>query len=229
MRLSDTDRELLARFEKEDRAVPRQTDIRREGDENDTLFAVRKGWLYSFIDFPDGRRQIVKVHVPGDLIGFPELAYERVASSLRSCSAAIICPFPKAHVHDVIRESSRLAAAMLTVATRDQVLLIDRLRATGRMNARERIAHFLLDALARLRVFRGPDIVRFELPMSQQEIGDAVGLTNVYVSKTFAALERDNLIKRHAGAEIELLDEGALCRIADFNDRYRLLDTTWFS
>ena len=229
LRLTDDDRRHLARFEESERQLPRQTDVRRMGDANDTLFAVKKGWLYSYTDFADGRRQIVKVHVPGDLIGFPELAYDNVVNSLRTCNEVTVCPFPKRHVDDVLRGSPRLAAVLLTVATRDQVILIDKLRATGRMSAKERLAYFLLDMQARLRVLRGPDHTRYNLPMSQTEIGDVVGLTNVYVSKTLSRLEESGLIRRHPGGEIELCDEEQLVRIADFTDRYATLDTTWFS
>ena len=229
LRLTEDDRRHLARFEESERHIARQTDLRRSGDPNEMLFAVKKGWLYSYVDFADGRRQIVKVHTPGDLIGFPELAYDRVVNSLRSCNEATVCPFPKRHVDDVLRGSPRLSAVLLTVATRDQVILIDKLRATGRMSAKERIAYFLLDMLARLRVLKGADLARFNLPLSQTEIGDVVGLTNVYVSKTLSRLESDGLIRRVAGGDVEILNEAALCKLADFTDRYATLDTVWFS
>ena len=229
MRLQEEDRAHLARFEEEERRIPRQTDVRRIGDANEYLFAVKKGWLYSYLDFADGRRQIVKIHTPGDLIGFPELAYERVSLSLRSCNEATLCPFPKQHIDDVLRASPRLSAMLLTIATRDQVILIDKLRATGRMSARERIAYLLLDLLSRLRVLKGPDFRRMHFPLSQTEIGDTVGLTNVYVSKTLSRLADEGLIRRHAGGEIEILNEEELRRIAEFTDRYATLDTAWFS
>ena len=229
MRLTDDDRKLLARFEEEERRFPRQTDVHRVGDPNDRLYAVKKGWLYSYIDFADGRRQIVKVHTPGDLIGFPELAYDKIINSLRSCNEVTVCPFPKRHIDDVVRASPRLAGVLLTVATRDQIILIDKLRATGRMSARERIAYFLLDTLARLRVLKGPDFSCFQMPLSQSEIGDVIGLTNVYVSKTLGSLEDEGMIRRHGGGMIEIVNESELKRTADFTDRYATLDTTWFS
>ena len=229
MRLQEEDRVHLARFEKEERRIPRQTDLRRVGDENEYLYAVKKGWLYSYLDFADGRRQIVKIHTPGDLIGFPELAYDRVALSLRSCNEATVCPFPKQRIDDVLRASPRLSAVLLTVATRDQVILIDKLRATGRMSARERIAYLLLDLVSRLRIIKGPDFRRMQFPLSQMEIGDTVGLTNVYVSKTMGRLCDEGLIRRHAGGEIEIVEEEELRRIAEFTDRYATLDTAWFS
>ena len=227
LELTDDDRERLARFEEEERDFDRATDIYHAGEARERLYVVKKGWLYSYVDFADGRRQIVKVHTPGDVVGFPDLAYRKATTSLRSCGECTVCPFPKRHVDDVLEASPRLAALLLTVALRDQVTLIDTLRAMGRMSARERIAYFLLDMLARLRVMHGAQLRALHMPLSQTEIGDVIGLTNVYVSKTLGRLETAGSIRRQ-GSTIEVLEERELVRLADFTDRYATLDTGWF-
>ena len=225
--LTEDDKARLAQFEEEERDYDRATDIYHAGEKRERLFAVKKGWLYSYVDFADGRRQIVKVHTPGDVIGYPDLAYEKATTSLRAAGECTICPFPKRHVKDVLRGSPRLAALLLTVALRDEVVLIDTLRAMGRMSARERISYFLLDMLARLRVMHGAQLRAYHLPLSQTEIGDVIGLTNVYVSKTLGRLEAAGSIRRQGG-QIEILEEAELTRLADFTDRYATLDTSWF-
>ena len=227
LELTQDDRERLARFEEEERSYDRAVDIYHAGEERERLFVVKKGWLYSYVDFADGRRQIVKVHTPGDVVGFPDLAYKAATTSLRSCGECTVCPFPKKHVDDVLEESPRLAALLLTVALRDQVILIDTLRAMGRMSARERVAYFLLDVLARLRVMHGAQLRSFHLPLSQTEIGDVIGLTNVYVSKTLGRLEAAGSIRRQ-GSHVEILEETELKRFTDYTDRYATLDTAWF-
>ena len=116
---------------------------------------------------------------------------------------------------------------MLTIALRDQVILIDTLKATGRMSARERVAYFLLDMLARLRVLRGAGLSTIDMPLSQTEIGDVVGLTNVYVSKTLGRLEEAGRIRRE-GSTVAIVEEDELAAMVDFRDRYATLDTSWF-
>ena len=224
--LSEGDRERVARFEETPREFERQRDIYQTGDRSEVLFAVKKGWLYSYVDFADGRRQIVKIHTPGDIIGFPDLAYFKATTSLRTCNDVVVCPFPKTHLDEVMRESPRLSALLLTVALRDQVVLVDTLRAMGRMSARERVAHFILDLLSRLRVLHGPELKTIPLPLSQTEIGDVIGLTNVYVSKTLGRLEDSGRIRRESGS-LEVLEEEELSKMADFTDRYATLDTSW--
>ena len=225
--LAPSERALLARFEEGERDYPRQTDIRRTGDTGERLYAVKRGWLYSYVDFADGRRQIVKVHTPGDIVGFADIAYDEATTSLRTCGVAHVCPFPKRYLKEVLRDSPRLSALLLSIALRDHVILVDTLKAMGRMSARERVSYFLLDMLARLRVIKGPHITGFDLPLSQTEIGDVIGLTNVYVSKTLGRLEEAGRISRE-GAWVEIVAERELVDMVDYRDRYARLDTSWF-
>ncbi|MFD0390958.1 Crp/Fnr family transcriptional regulator [Tistrella bauzanensis] len=115
----------------------------------------------------------------------------------------------------------------MTLGMMDHVVLLDRIRTIGRMNADERVAHFLLEIVSRLRI-TSPDITdTFDLPLSQELIGDALGLTNVYVSRTMSLMERAGLIQRMDRA-IRICDERALKDMADFQDRYYRIDTSWF-
>ena len=109
----------------------------------------------------------------------------------------------------------------------DQVVLLDRIRLLGRMSAKERLAHLLLEILCRLRIANRDMASSFRLPLTQEVIGDAIGLTNVTVSKTFGQLEDEGLIHRHEGS-VEILEVEALRRATDFEDRYYKIDTSWF-
>ena len=87
--------------------------------------------------------------------------------------------------------------------------------------------HCLLEVVSRLRVTRRDLGARFELPLSQSMIGDAVGLTNVYVSRALTRLQREGLISRERHG-IELVDETRMKHELDFEDRHFRIDTSWF-
>lgn len=227
LELSPSDRELLLAFEENERTYPAGQDVYRDGEYQTRLRVVKNGWFYSYTILPDGRRFIFRVHQPGDILGFSDVAFVHTTSSLRSVNGGVLCPFPRAGLHQVFARSPRLAALLFSIAVRDQVLLVDQQRTLARMSAGERLAHFLLDLAARLRVtgsFKDPV---FTLPLNQGEIGDMVGLTNVHVSRTFRALEEEGLITRD-GNRVTLLDEARLRKLCDFVDRYATLDATWF-
>ncbi|HEY9038849.1 MAG TPA: Crp/Fnr family transcriptional regulator [Roseovarius sp.] len=221
------DRKRLAELEKSERSYGGGVDVRRQGDPNADLFVVKEGWLFSYSDLPDGRRQIVTLHHPGDIIGFPDIALRRSATTLATAEPAVLCPFPKAALDRIFRESPRLSALLLSIALRDQVVFIDLLRAMGQMTAFERISYMLLDLAARLRITDAQMTDRFRLPLTQTHIADYLGLTNVYVSKTILAMERDGYLRREGGC-LHLLQEAHMAEMTDFQERYQQMDTSWF-
>lgn len=81
--------------------------------------------------------------------------------------------------------------------------------------------------MSRLRVTRRDLGTAYDLPLSQSMIGDAVGLTNVHVSRGLGRLAASGAIARH-GHRIDLLDEAGLRRSVDFEDRHFRIDTSWF-
>ncbi|QPH55474.1 Crp/Fnr family transcriptional regulator [Pontivivens ytuae] len=227
MTLSETDRGHLARLEEAEDEIEPQTDCTTEGDPLERLYVVKTGWLYSYLDMPDGRRQIVQLHHAGDMVGFPDIAFTRVATTLRSCTPAILCPFPKSALSEIFATAPRLTALIFAIAARDQIVLTDMLRATGRMTATERVANLHLSLLTRLRITNSRMTDTFNLPLSQREIGDVLGLTNVSVSKSTTQLEQDGLIARH-GRQVQILDEERLAQLVSFDYRFDNIDTSWF-
>ena len=225
--LDRTSLENLAELERDERIFKRQDEVYQGGERNANLYVVKRGWLYSYTDLMDGRRQIVEIHHPGDIVGFPDIAFHETTTVLRAAEDVCLCPFPKVALKKVFRDAPQLSALLFTLSIRNQVILIDFLRAMGRMSARERIAYLVLDMLARLRIANKSVTDTFNLPLNQTEISDILGLTNVYVSRSFTALEKEGLIERYNGT-IRILQEARLAEMCDFFDRHSDLDTAWF-
>lgn len=225
--LNDVSRAQLAALEEDERNLPKHTDVHATGATGDALYVVKKGWLYSYMDLPDGRRQIVKIHHPGDIIGFQDITLKVTTTTLRTAEPVCLCPFPKRHLDVIFRDSPQLTALLFSLAVREQTILTDTIRAIGRMSARERIAFLLLDLISRIRSINRNMSNTLRLPLNQSEIADTVGLTNVYVSRTLQSLEDDGFIKRD-GDEIILLREEGLINMIDYDNRYAEIDTSWF-
>ncbi|GHE87767.1 Crp/Fnr family transcriptional regulator [Aliiroseovarius zhejiangensis] len=224
--IDDDSWDILARLEDAEESYSASAVVREIGTSADELFVVKSGWFYSFVLLPDGRRQIVSIRHPGDVVGFADIAYENACDTLVAASDGVLCPFPRKHLQRVFTDAPRVAALLFTLAVRDQVLLTDLLKATGRMSAREKLAYFLLELDARLRI-TNPDKTSFRLPLNQTEIGDTIGLTNVYVSKSLVALEQQGLVSRKDG-DITILAPDVMKAMCDFQDRHSQMDVGWF-
>jgi hypothetical protein len=90
----------------------------------------------------------------------------------------------------------------------------------GRRDARTRIAHLLCEFSLRLKVAGIGEQSNYDLPMTQEQLADATGLTSVHVNRTIRALEADGLIERTSARSITIGDWRNLAYIGDFDSGY---------
>jgi CRP-like cAMP-binding protein len=120
----------------------------------------------------------------------------------------------------------RLAALIMVYNQIERAALTDRLAALGRTSAKARVAAILIEMRNRMRMLDKGVSTSFVLGLTQEEIGDATGLTAVHVNRMLRQLEDERMIAREAG-RVTFLDERALERAANFVDRYGKLDLSW--
>jgi CRP-like cAMP-binding protein len=226
MTLTPGEEKALHRLEENPRPVRRGQIIQREKEIVTELFVVSSGRMMSYVILPDGQRQILRLYFPGDFIGAASTAYTKAPESLAALTDGMICPFDKHSLRRLIEEHPRVAALMFVVSQTERVALTDRLTSLGRATAKARLAAFLLDIIDRLRVADDSITDSFELRLTQEEIGDAVGLTSVHVNRMIRQLEQEGLIARSNGT-ITLLDEARLQDIGHYTNRYDDLDMDW--
>lgn len=225
--LAPQDEGLLARLEEAQETFRARATVRDIGAPVERLYVVRGGWFFSYTMLPDGGRQILHLHYPGDIVGIPDIAFSRTSAALAAATDGVLCPFPKSALDEIFVRSPRLSALLFSIGMVEHAVLADRLRIVSRQGATARVAHFLLEVVSRLRVTRRDLGTAYDLPLSQSMIGDAVGLTNVHVSRGLGRLAASGAIARH-GHRIDLLDEAGLRRSVDFEDRHFRIDTSWF-
>ena len=155
-RLSVDDHELLADFERGEREHAGGTRLKERGDVVDELLVVKRGWLFTTTDLEDGRRHVIRTYHGGDIIGLGDLAVPSMSAALVAATDVRLCPMPKDVIGRVLSHAPRLGALLLALSARDQVLLVDLLRATARMSAKDRIVFALLNWLCRLALTNPP-------------------------------------------------------------------------
>ncbi|KQM51607.1 hypothetical protein ASE69_20650 [Sphingomonas sp. Leaf208] len=224
--LTDAEREAILHAERGERRLRAGDVLVAEGGESHALYVVRQGWLHSSTKLVTGGRQILRFHYAGDLIGTSSMAWSQAAATLTAISDCIVIDLPKTELGLLFRAQPRIAGLLYAIAAAENVAMSDRLTTIGRMGASERLSTLLLDIMARLRVTAGGIVDSFDLPLTQTDIGDALGLTKVHVNRTIRALEKAGVIERN-GRRVRIVDEAALVAATGFTDRYGEIETAW--
>lgn len=224
--LTDNERETLARLEERSRTLKRGSVLRRSSDATDELYMLRRGIMMTYVLLDDGSRQILRFHFPGDMLGLSTLLYEEAPETICALAECSVCPFEKASLSQLIVEHPRLASMILVYGQIERVALTDRLAALGRTSAKARVGSLLLELRNRLRATDKLIHNTFTLGLTQEEIGDATGLTSVHVNRMLRQLEDDGLIAREGG-KVTIVDETALMQATNYVDRYCGLDLSW--
>ncbi len=216
----------LERLEERERHLRRGAALQRENDPCSDLFILRKGLMMSSVLLDDGSRQILRFLFPGDMMGVSSLVYREAPETITALTDVVVCPFERTAMSALISDHPRLAALIMVYNQIERTALTDRLAALGRTSAKARVAAILLEMRNRMRMLDKALTKTFTLGLTQEEIGDATGLTAVHVNRMLRQLEDDGVIARAAG-QVTLTNERALARAANFVDRYAGLDLGW--
>jgi CRP-like cAMP-binding protein len=176
------------------RTYVRGQDIVREGDIPGECCLILDGFTSRYKLLPDGRRQIMAFHTPGDLPDLHSLhirVMDHSLSAMMPTSAAFI---PHWSMRDLTERFPGLLHAFWRDTLIDAAIFREWMIGIGRRTAHERIAHLICEMLLRLRAVDLAPNDTFKLPTIQADIADALGLSNVHVNRVLQDLRRDGLI-----------------------------------
>ena len=224
--LTPGERKALEKLEERQRPVRRGAILQRENEACGELYILRKGLMMSYVLLDDGSRQILRFLFPGDMLGVSSVIYREAPETLCALSECVVSPFDRNQLSALIAGHARLSAMILVYCQIERVALTDRLAALGRTSAKARVAALLLELRNRLRATDKSIDSDFALGLTQEEVGDAIGLTAVHVNRMLRQLEDEGLIARENG-RVTLVDEPSLSRAANYVNRFERLDLSW--
>lgn len=224
--LTFAERDALRWLERRERSIAAGEILIREGEPTERLYIVASGWLHGSVKLQDGGRQILRFYFVGDISTTFSIAWGQSAATLQAVSDTQLYEIPKDAFGLLFRNHPRLGALLFAVGASEQVAMADRLTSIGRTDGFTRIATLLLDIRSRLRVVDGLDGATFSLPLTQQDLGDAVGLTKTHVNRSLKALEETGLVERQ-GRDIRINDVERLAARVGFKDRHKTVATDW--
>lgn len=224
--LTVIERSALGDLTERERVLRRGATLVRQNERSVELFALKSGMMMGYVLLDDGSRQILRFIFPGDLLGSDVLAYSKAQQTLVATADSVVAPIDRQALVDVMLRHPRLALALAALEQAECVAMADRLAAIAKTSARARVAAVLLEI--RERMGRVDAVIgnSFIPGLTQEELGDAVGLTSVHVNRMLRQLEDMRLIARSAG-RFTILDEAGLRRAAGHVDRRARVDLSW--
>ncbi len=209
------------------RRFERGTDlVADELDAPDQLFIVESGRLFASNSLSNGERAITRLYFAGDIVGTANIPFEQATQSITVSSDAVLYLFPRSNLIEAFTRLPRIAAIFYTFAALENAVLNDRLVSIGRTRGKARLAALILEIATRCDLVGETGPLR--LGLTQQQIGDAIGLTEVQVNRLFRLLDEEQVIRRKSD-QLEILDRKRMREIGMFHDRYEDLDLGWFN
>lgn len=217
--LSAADRQLLEQATAQVRQVGADQDLICEGDLPRAVPVFLEGFACRYKTLSDGKRQIMAYLVPGDLGDLYIFLLNRMDHSIATLTPCRVAELARETVLEITARHPTLSHALWWAGLVDAAMLREGLTNMGRRPAEQRIGHLLCEMLVRLQVVGLADGNRYELPLTQAELADMMGLSTVHVNRVLQALRRQGLIRRN-GKALQILDIDRLIAFSGFNPIY---------
>lgn len=225
-RLTATEREAVGGLSDTPHTVRKGRVIQHEDAQVTGFFILLSGWAAAATSLPDGGRQILKVHLPGDALGTTSMPMQKATEALVALTDVEVAHVPLERFGRLFEDHPRIAARFLLSVQQERIALMDRLASIGRTSSEARVAAFLLDMMERLRPLGLVRDAGFRMLLTQEQIGDVLSLTNVHVNRVLANLTGSGLIERD-GKRVRLIDVDALSQLGARPARHPFVDQTW--
>lgn len=180
---------------------------------------IAEGFCVRSKTIADGRRQILSIHIPGEIPDLMSLflhVMDHDLSTLTPCTLGFInhetlrkLHFRRPNVAEIFWRDTLIDAAMF----REWIVNV------GQRPAPARLVHVMAELRARLRLIGRAEGNSFEMPLTQEQIGEALGITAVHANRVIRQLRQEAIVELHRGRVI-VLNEARFQELADFDGRY---------
>jgi CRP-like cAMP-binding protein len=211
----------------ETRQVRTNATIVRHGEILKHSILLLDGWLARTRDTSKGERQILELHVAGDFADLHGFTLKYLDHDLVALTPSRIALAPHESVHRLVEQHPRLARLYWLMTNIDAAIQREWTFSMARRSATARLAHLFCELFERLQIADRVQGDSYDLPLTQGELSECVGLTPVHVNRTLQSLRSSGLITLEA-RRLTILDHGGLRAIAEFDPEYlymkRLID-----
>jgi len=203
----------------ETRLLPADEIVIRSGEELSTSLMLLDGWMARSKDLPSGERQVTELHVAGDFADLHAYALKRLdhdVVTLTDCTVAVV---PHARLADITQRYPRLGRIYWFSTNVDAAIHRELALSLGQRSAISRMANLFCELHARLDLIGRVSGNSYELPLTQRELSECLGLTVVHANRTLQELRRRGLVE-FENRKMRILDMAGLEGVAEFDASY---------
>ncbi len=216
------DRKLLDQTVSHGFAVPADQALIREGDRPEQVHVILSGLACRSQLLRNGRRQITAFLLPGDFCDLHIFILKAMDHDITTLAPSTVVRVPRDKVLELTRRPD-IARALWWTTLVDEATLRAALVNLGQRNAEERIAHLLCELYARMLAVGLAEGGKCSLPLIQEELADATGITIVHTNRCVQSLRNKGLIV-FGRKTLSIIDVDGLWKLAEFNSNYLHLD-----
>lgn len=199
--------------------------IAREGERLNVCTILLSGIAGRQVVMQDGKRQLTELHVAGDFTDLHSFTLKHLdhdVVALSDCSLAVI---PHEHLQEITENFPHLTRVYWFATNLDASIHRQWEVSLARRSALSRMAHLFCELYARLDIVGLVRSGTFDLPLTQEELGETLGLTPVHINRTLQELRRQGYVNFERRV-VSVRDLAALKKVAEFDETYLYLDRT---
>ena len=221
--LSDDERQALENLPMQVMVIKADQDIVRQGDRPSRSCLILSGFACTYKVTAGGKRQIVSFNLPGDVPDLQSLHLQVLDTSIGTISPCRVGFIPHEVLRDICERYPRIAAAFWRETLVDAAIFREWVMNVGQREGYQRMAHVLCELLVRLRAVGLAEDHACDLPITQSEFADALGVTTVHVNRVLQQLRSDGLIQTQ-GTRLNIPDWEKLKAAGEFDPTYLHLE-----
>jgi CRP-like cAMP-binding protein len=203
--------------------IPQDRTVIRHGEELNQSMLLLSGWLARALDLPSGQRQLAELHVPGDFADLHSFTLKYLDHDVISITRCRIAFVPHDRLKELTERFPHIARVYWLMTNIDAAIQREWSLSLGRRSAIERMAQLFCELNVRLGLVGLSHDGSFDLPLTQAELGECLGLTSVHVNRTLQELRRRGLVELQ-NKRLSICDLRALEQLAAFDSSYLYLD-----
>ena len=217
--LGEAERDALKQAMTVTRTFANGAELLRERESAECIYILAAGWACRYKTLRDGGRHIPALLVAGDVCNVDSLLFDSADYGVRTLTEATAHVLPRDCALELCAAYPGIALTFTRLAVVDTLTVSRSAVCLGRQSARSRLAHLLCELEARLASAERSEPGGFELPLTQEQLADVLGLTSVHVNRTMQQLRAEGLIVSQ-GRTIRIPDIARLRGIGEFDPAY---------